>query len=364
MYTSLLAAQDSWKDVNLSLGVSIFADALITGNKPDLSAALDIAQWVSSSVPKWKTFTVNTRTLHDRGATEAQELAFMAASTVAYVRAMLKNGLTATQAFNQIVVELAIDQDGHLGIAKIRAARKIWACLVASFNTSNGTISLPVHAVISLRMMTRRDPWTNMLRIMAAGFGAVCGGADYITTRPFTDALGHATNFGHRIARNMQLLMMEESHLGHVMDPANGSFFHERMTNALAEEAWAKFQDIEANGGIENVIASGKFANEIKAAHNTRMEIITEKTRAIVGVSLYPGGDLRKAKTRQINKKPRSTSAPIMTTDTFRGWIDEAKSGHAIPIDSPSGAPILPIVRLSESFENLDDIAPSKEGHS
>jgi len=130
-------------------------------------------------------------------------------------------------------------------------------------------------------MMQSTDPWTNMLRIMSAGFGSVIGGADFITTRPFTDAIGHATGFGHRIARNMQLMMMEESQLGQVKDAAYGSYFHERMTDSLARAAWTEFQQIESEGGIDNI---EPFKARIKAAAKVRQE----KADPILGVTLHP----------------------------------------------------------------------------
>jgi len=132
-----------------------------------------------------------------------------------------------------------------------------------------------------------------MLRVMSAGFGAVIGGADFITTRPFTDAIGHATGFGHRIARNMQLMMMEESHLGQVKDAAFGSYFHERMTEALALAAWTEFQQIEAEGGIDNI---DPFKARIKATQKAR----EDKAEPILGVTLHPAENNREAKVRRI----------------------------------------------------------------
>jgi len=176
-------------------------------------------------------------------------------------------------------VELTTNQDGHLSIVKLRAARRIYARIADSFGVENEPLSL--HTITSKRMMQSTDPWTNMLRVMSAGFGAVIGGADFITTRPFTDANGHATGFGHRIARNMQLMMMEESHLGQVQDAAYGSYFHERMTESLAQSAWTKFQQIESEGGLPNI---EPFEERIKAAAKVR----EDKAEPILGVTLHP----------------------------------------------------------------------------
>jgi len=138
-----------------------------------------------------------------------------------------------------------------------------------------------------------------MLRVMSAGFGAVIGGADYITTRPFTDAIGNATGFGHRIALNMQLMMMEESHLGQVKDAAYGSYFHERMTDSLAKSAWTEFQQIESEGGLLNI---EPFKARVKAAANARKE----KADPILGVTLHP---LKNASTAYREAKVRKAAS-------------------------------------------------------
>jgi len=192
-------------------------------------------------------------------------------------------------------VELTTNQDGHLSIAKLRAARRIYARIAENFGVTSAPLSL--HTITSKRMMQSTDPWTNMLRIMSAGFGSVIGGADFITTRPFTDAIGHATGFGHRIARNMQLMMMEESQLGQVKDAAYGSYFHERMTDSLARAAWTKFQQIESEGGIDNI---EPFKARIKAAAKVRQD----KADPILGVTLHPldndGSAFREARIRRV----------------------------------------------------------------
>ena len=131
-----------------------------------------------------------------------------------------------------------------------------------------------------------------MLRVMSAGFGAIIGGADYITTRAFTHTLGTPTAFGNRIARNMQLMMMEESHLGQVQDAAYGSYFHERMTDQLAHAAWAEFQQIEADGGLEHI---DPFKARIKKTAKAR----EEKEEPILGVTLHPADKTREAKVRR-----------------------------------------------------------------
>ena len=252
------------------------------GLGPKTEGLADLAKDLPNT---WRLITINATRVHDTGGTEAQELAYFAASAVHAYRVLGEN------AVKHMGVELTTNQDGHLSIAKLRAARRIYARIAESFGVIDAPLSL--HTITSKRMMQSTDPWTNMLRVMSAGFGAVIGGADFITTRPFTDAIGHATGFGYRIARNMQLMMMEESHLGQVRDAAFGSYFHERMTDSLAQSAWAEFQQIESEGGIENI---APFKARIKKAVKAR----ENKAEPILGVSLHPAESLREAKVRRV----------------------------------------------------------------
>jgi len=356
-YAALLAANTSWHGLSVSLGMAPIAHALTHGKVPDLKNTGQAAIWANEHAPNWAAITINAAAIHEAGGTEAQELAFLASAGAAYIRALIQKGLSPDQAAKLISAELACDQDGHLGIAKLRAARKIWAQITTSFGCSEEAHSNTIHAVTSLRMMTKTDPWTNMLRIMAAGFGAVIGGADFVTTRPFTDALGLATPFGHRTARNMQLLMQEESHLGQVADPANGSYFHEKMTAELAQTAWALFQDLERYGGLEHENAHAYLTRRIKAANRQRNALIARQDKALLGVSLYPAQNPRPAELRRPPVHLKGSAAPLMIKPGFNGTLEGAQSGYALPAISAPLPSAMPPVRLSAPFEQLNATA-------
>ena len=261
---------EDFKDAHIYLGLGPKTDGL---------------EKLATNLPKnWRLLTINAASVHDTGGTEAQELAYFAASAAHAFRRLGKS------AAKHMGAELTTNQDGHLSIAKLRAARRIYARIAENFEVYDAPINL--HVVTSTRMMQSTDPWTNMLRVMSAGFGAIIGGADFITTRAFTHTLGTPTEFGNRIARNMQLMMMEESHLGQVQDAAYGSYFHERMTDSLAQAAWNEFQTIESEGGLDNI---DPFKDRIKAAAKTR----DEKDEPILGVTLHPAESNRDAKVRR-----------------------------------------------------------------
>ncbi|MGJ8560956.1 MAG: methylmalonyl-CoA mutase family protein [Litorimonas sp.] len=239
----------------------------------------------------WRAFTANAAAIHETGGTDALELAGFAATTAA---AFKRHGPAVHDHMSAL---FAVGTDAHLNIVKLRAARRLYASIAEAYGIE--TASIPIHAITSLRMMQSQDAWTNMLRTMSAGFGAVTGGADYITVRPFTETSaehrrGNPTPFGYRIARNQQLLMMEESHIGQVRDVAYGSYFHERLTEDLAQLAWAKFQSIEADGGIETYLSSGAFKTDCEAAKLDR----EARDAPVLGVTLHPSVDAPKPEVR------------------------------------------------------------------
>jgi len=233
----------------------------------------------------WRAITINSCKVHNNGGTEAQELAHFA-SSVAYCYRTFGEEIS-----KHLNVEFCTNQDAHLSIAKLRAAREIYSNITKEFGIKDAAIT--IHSNTSSRMMQKIDPWTNMLRVMSAGFGAIIGGADFITTLPFTDPIGLPTKMGHRISRNMQLMMMEESHLGIVNDPAHGSYFHERMTHALVDKAWSEFQTIESEGGIQNL---SEFQIRIKNASNKRKL----KNEPILGVTLHADDTLPNPEIRSL----------------------------------------------------------------
>ncbi len=248
----------------------------------------DLIKTNLETAPKtWRLMGLSPANFHEQGATDVQELAFLAAS---FAEAMRVHG--PEPVCRHMVVDLSADRDTHLTIAKFRAARRLVRRIANAFGQDGG--SIPLCAITSLRMMQREDAWTNLLRIMSAGSGAVCGGADMVTTRPFTDRLGQATPFSHRIARNMQLLMMEESHLGQVADPAHGSYWHETLTENLSQSAWSYFQSIEAAGGMSAYEQSGQLQTDLERSIAER----SAKDTPILGVTLHPAKDVKAPEVR------------------------------------------------------------------
>lgn len=259
-----------------------------------LNAAMDWAKSARQTAGNLRTVHVDATVAHEAGASEGQELAYMAASLVTYLKAFERHGVAIDDAFAQLSFTLASDDDIFTSLAKLRAARRIICRIAEASGVSSQTLkSLFMTARTSQRMMAKRDPWTNILRVTVACAAAAFSGVTAITVLPFTWALGQPDKFARRIARNTQIICQEESSLGRVIDPAGGSWYVESLTNDLAEAGWKRFQDIEKAGGLVEVIASGTLQQEITAVRAQRDQDIAKRIQPLTGVSEFPilGGD-------------------------------------------------------------------------
>nr|WP_253648546.1 methylmalonyl-CoA mutase family protein [Williamsia deligens] len=239
-----------------------------------------------------RAIVVDGTVFHDAGASDAQEIGAAVAAGLTYVRAGVAAGHDVADVLDTIAFRFAATDQQFETIAKFRAARQVWA-RVAEVLGAPDHAGAPQHAVTSAAMMTQRDPWVNMLRTTLAAFGAGIGGADEVTVTPFdaavpTGALGVSRAFADRMAVNTQLLLLEESHLGRVLDPAAGSWYVEALTRSTAEAAWAVFTDVEAQGGYRDALTSGALSATIAATRERRADDIAHRRVAITGVSEFP----------------------------------------------------------------------------
>jgi methylmalonyl-CoA mutase len=225
---------------------------------------------------------------HEAGASDAQELGCAIATGVTYLRALTDAGLDIDTAAGQLEFRYAVNADQFLGIAKLRAARRLWARVTEVCGVRPAARAQRQHAVTAPAMMTRRDPWVNLLRTTVACFAAGVGGADAVTVAPFDSAIGRSDDFARRIARNTQAILLAESRLADVIDPAGGSWYVESLTEELARHAWTVFTELERSGGIEAALRTGDLAERLAATRQARAANIATRQDALVGVSEYP----------------------------------------------------------------------------
>ncbi|MBS0332279.1 MAG: methylmalonyl-CoA mutase [Proteobacteria bacterium] len=290
-----------------------------------LIGAANTAVRLADTYPAAQLFLASGRVVHEAGGGEAGEVAFAAACAVAYAKALVRAGMSMADAFGRITLSLAADADYFLTIAKLRAARAVWARIAAACG-ADPVARLEARA--SRRMLTAKDAWTNMIRLTAAGFGAAVGGADSILLGNFTDALGLPTEFARRQARNTQLVLMEEAHIGRVADPAAGSGYVEALTDEIARAAWAEFQAIEAAGGAASALAAGRIPQGVEAVRAAR-----PAEPRIVGVTAFPPAQETPVEVELAAARP-------------------AKAQPSARLPGPDSAcPPLRPMRLSEAFE-------------
>ncbi|MFH0517906.1 methylmalonyl-CoA mutase family protein [Streptomyces sp. M41] len=285
----------------------------------DFAAPASLARLCAEEYPGLRALTVDALPYHEAGGSAAQELGCSLATGVAYLRELTEAGLSVEQACAQLEFRYAATADQFLTIAKLRAARRLWA-RVAEVCGAPAAGAQRQHVVTSPVMMTRRDPWVNMLRATIATLAAGAGGADSVTVLPFDHALGLPDAFARRIARNTSTILIEESHLARVIDPAGGSWYVERLTDELAQAGWEFFQRIERLGGQAAALRSGRLAEDLAATWEARSGKLAKRREPITGVSEFP----------HLAEKPvERASAP----------------------EQPSGG--LPRVRRDEAYEKL-----------
>ncbi len=249
------------------------------------SEASGLAVLCHEEYPGIRAMTVDALPYHEAGGSAGQELGCSLATGVAYLRDLTAAGLPLDAACAQLEFRYAATADQFLTIAKLRAARRLWARVT---EVCGAPAPQRQHAVTSPVMMTRRDPWVNMLRTTVACMAAGVGGADAVTVLPFDDALGLPDAFARRIARNTSTILMEESHLARVIDPAGGSWYVERLTDDLCRVAWAWFQEIERAGGQAKALDDGLIAERLASTWAKRRKDLARRREPITGVSEFP----------------------------------------------------------------------------
>ncbi len=368
------------------LGALAETGELASSGAESLDQLAALARHVAAAYPAATAVAVDTTCYHDAGASEAQELACAVATGTAYLRAMTAAGLDLGAAFGQIAFTFSTDANLFLSIAKLRAARKLWGRVAEACGMPAAARGMRLHAVTSERMLSRRDPWVNILRDTVAALAASVAGADSVTVLPFTTAIGLPDAAARRIARNTQLVLQEELALNRVIDPAGGSWAIESLTDAMALEAWTLFQTIEREGGMLAALASGAVQARIADVAARRMRHIAELIDPLTGTSAFPNlseepvtiervdlsrlraqasSRLERQRARAAKRPAAARLASLADADTktlCEAIIEAAAAGaslHALTRASargdPACVPPLPRRRLGQDFEALRD---------
>lgn len=314
------------------LGADPIGEHAASGGAADLAGDLDRAvAWAGRCVadhPRARGFVVDATRYHDAGASASEELGCALATGISYLRAMAAGGIPVGAACGQLEFRLAATADQFLTIAKLRAGRRLWTRAATVAGAPAGASGLDQHAETSRAMMTRYDPWVNLLRATVACFAAGIGGAEAVTVAPFDGLLQPGgSELGRRLARNTQAILMAESGLARVIDPGGGSWYIESLTDHLARAAWAFFQDVERSGGMAVALEHGEVQARIALTWEARATNLARRLDPLTGLSEFP----------DIDEKPPPRLSAVGTATS--------------PAGSTSFAP-LPRRRYAEGFES------------
>ncbi|HTZ43252.1 MAG TPA: methylmalonyl-CoA mutase family protein [Jatrophihabitans sp.] len=307
------------KPASGSFGADPFAAAARGGGETELASLAEL--WRLAEDHGLRAITVDGTCYADAGGSDSDEIAISIAVAVAYLREADRLGRDAAAVFDELEFRYAVTADQFGSIAKLRAARRVWDRVgeLSGFDRRRGQRQ---HAVTSAAMLTRRDPWVNLLRTTVGCFAAAVGGAEAITVSPFDAAIGVPDDFGRRVARNVQAILHDEASLARVADAAGGSYYVETLTDQLAEAAWATFTELERAGGAAAAFGSGAVAALLERSWQARRDNLAHRRDPLTGVSEFP-------------------------------MLDEAPVSRPAAPQPPAGG--LPVHRYPEEYEEFRD---------
>ncbi len=232
---------------------------------------------------------VNGQQFNNCGSTVVQELAFTLAVGHEYLSRLIEAGIPVDKAAKAIRFSMSIGANYFMEIAKVRAARMLWANIVRAYQPESACAEkMKLHAVTSRWNLTAYDPYVNMLRGTTEGMSAAIAGVHSLEVLPFDAAFRPATEFSARIARNVQLLLKHESHIDQVVDPAGGSYYVENLTQSIAEQAWSLFKQVEEKGGYQAAFKAGWIQEQVEASATKKEQEIATRRRTLLGTNQYP----------------------------------------------------------------------------
>ncbi|MCP4553401.1 MAG: methylmalonyl-CoA mutase small subunit [Bacteroidetes bacterium] len=286
--TVLKGRKVSLNEVKGSITYNPLTEMTLTGKIGNLSNAVKLIE-LSNDLPLFRTLIVHGSIFHNSGATAVEELGFSLATAAEYLDQLTEKDLSIDTIAPKMRFDFAVGSNYFMEIAKIRAARLLWAKMVDAYNPKqNKSTQMFLHSTTSSWNKTIYDPYVNMLRTTTEAMSSAIGGTDSLTVNAFDESYEIPTEFGERIARNQQLLLKEESYLDKVVDPAAGSYYIENLTNSIAEEAWKLFLETEELGGFTSSMKKGFIQHRIKATAKKRDHDIAHRREIFLGLNQYP----------------------------------------------------------------------------
>ena len=259
--------------------------------EPSMKIIGDIIEYTSQNMPKFNSISISGYHMQEAGANQALEMAFTLADGKEYVKTALAKGMDVDAFAGRLSFFWAVGMNFYLEIAKMRAARLLWCRIMKEFNPKNPkSLMLRTHSQTSGWSLTEQDPYNNVVRTTIEAMAAVFGGTQSLHTNALDEAIALPTEFSARIARNTQLIIQEETHITNVVDPWAGSYMMEKLTQDMADAAWAIIEEVDAMGGMTKAVDSGWAKLKIEAAAAEKQARIDSGKDVIVGVNKYKLG--------------------------------------------------------------------------
>ncbi|WP_158279848.1 methylmalonyl-CoA mutase family protein [Coraliomargarita sinensis] len=286
-----------------SLGMDPIAVKAAAGQAPaDLGSLFEeqavLAEHCTKHAPGVQAVGVSTLPYHQAGASAVEELGIALATGAAYLTELTERGLSVDDAAKQIRFSFAIGGNFFMEIAKLRAARVLWAQVVAAFGGGKEAQKIHMHARTGLYNKTQKDPYVNMLRTTTEALSGVIGGVDSMCVGNFDEVARVPDAFSRRISRNTQVILQEECELTSVVDPAGGSWAIEWLTNEVSEKSWSFFQEIDAQGGMTDALTNGFIAEKLAATDASNHQQLNQRRASLIGTNVYPNLEEKELESR------------------------------------------------------------------
>jgi methylmalonyl-CoA mutase len=270
--------------------------------EPSMRVVADIIEYTAKKMPKFNSISISGYHMQEAGANQALELAFTLADGKEYVKTAIAKGLDVDEFAGRLSFFWAIGMNFYLEIAKMRAARLLWYRIMSGFGAKNPkSLMLRTHCQTSGWSLTEQDPYNNIVRTTVEAMAAVFGGTQSLHTNSFDEAIALPTEFSARIARNTQLILQEETHITHVVDPWAGSYMMETLTQQMADAAWQIIEEVDAMGGMTRAVDSGWAKLKIEASAAQKQARIDSGADVIVGVNKYKLATEDALETREVD---------------------------------------------------------------
>lgn len=311
-----------------NFGIDPIGFAALNGTEPDMGMMKEALE-LAKPFPRMRPFVVDATVYHNAGAGDVHELGYAIAVGVEYVRALTELGLTVDEAFDSIMFRVSATTDQFATIARLRALRTLWSRVGEVLEVVPAKRGAIQHAVTSYREFSRDDAYVNVLRTTIEAFAASAGQAEVITVLPLDAAIGLPNELSRRIARNIQVILAEESNVGRVNDPAGGSYFVESATKQLEDKAWSLFQKIDADGFVA-YLNGGTVAEDLKVINADRAKALATRAVPLTGVSMFPNMNEAPLERKPLPEAPEYKGlAPIRDAQVFEDLRDRSKAAAA-----------------------------------